>query len=124
MIAMRIVYVMNILVAGYIAYSSISNPTRAASTIFENAYESTELIKLVGCLWLAITVLSALGLWKPMTFTPVFLLQLCYKGTWLIVVAIPAIRQGLSYPKSMSLFFIIWVIILPFVIPWKEWIYT
>jgi len=124
MIALRIIYILNIIVAGQIAISSISNPKSAAMTIFGNAYQPTEVIKLVGCLWLGIAVLSILGLFKPITFAPVLLIQLIYKGTWLLLVALPAIRSSAPYPKTMAVFFLVWVIILPFLIPWKTWFET
>ncbi|MEM9885646.1 MAG: hypothetical protein AAF849_07125 [Bacteroidota bacterium] len=119
---MRIIYILNIIVAGQIAMSAISNPSNAAMTTFGKAYEPTEVMKLVGCLWLGIAILSILGLFKPVVFSPVLLIQLIYKGTWLAVVAIPAIRNDLPYPKAMTLFFVAWVIVLPFLIPWKSWL--
>ena len=122
MIGLRIIYILNIIVAGQIAISAISNPKTAAMTTFGNAYQPTEVMKLVGCLWLGIAILSILGLFKPITFSPVLLIQLIYKGTWLLVVALPAIRNNDLYPKTMAIFFLVWVIILPFLIPWKLWI--
>jgi hypothetical protein len=122
MIALKIIYIANIIVAGTISYSSILHPNRAAATIFENAYPSTDVIKLVGCLWLAITVLSIMGLWRPITFAPILLVQLIYKGTWLLVVALPAIKNKEAYPTGMALFFLIWVLVLPIIIPWKHWL--
>ncbi len=121
MIALKIVYIANILVAGWISCVSILNPKTAAATVFQNAYQQTEVIRLVGCLWLAIAILSMLGLWRPISFAPILLVQLIYKGTWLLVVALPAIRNNQTYPSGMALFFLIWVLILPFVIPWTEW---
>lgn len=121
MIALKIVYIANIIVAGWISTTSILNPNKAAITVFENAYQPTEVIRLVGCLWLAITILSILGLWRPISFSPILLVQLIYKGTWLLVVALPAIRSNQPYPSGMALFFLIWVLVLPFVIPWAEW---
>lgn len=120
MIGLRIIYVLNIFVAGQIAISAIYNPKNSALTTFGNAYQPTEVIRLVGCLWLAIAALSILGLWKPITFSPVLLMQLIYKGTWLMVVALPAYRNDGPFPKTMALFFVAWVLILPFLIPWKD----
>jgi hypothetical protein len=120
-IVLKIVYVANILVAGWIASASIFNPTSAATTVFQNAYQPTEVTRLVGCLWLAIAVLSALGLWRPISFSPIFLVQLIYKGCWLLIVALPAIRTNQPYPTGMALFFLIWVLVLPFIIPWSQW---
>ena len=54
----------------------------------------------------------------PKQMSVVFLLQLIYKGTWLLVVALPAVINHQPYPKGMALFFVVWVVILPFVIPW------
>jgi hypothetical protein len=121
MIPLKIIYIANIIVAGWISITSLLSPKKAALTVFQNAYESTEVIRLVGCLWLAITVLSALGLWRPISFSPILLVQLIYKGTWLLVVALPAIRNNQAYPSGMAAFFLAWVLVLPFVIPWSEW---
>lgn len=122
MIAIKLVYIANIIVAGWIGFTSLFFPKVAATTIFSNAYPATETIKLVGCLWLAIAVLSALGLWRPMAFSPVLLLQFIYKSCWLLVVALPAIKNNQPYPSGMAAFFLVWVLALPFVIPWMTFI--
>ena len=121
MTAIKIMYLANILVAGWIGITSLFSPKLAATSIFQNAYATTDVIKLVGCLWLGIAVLSGLGLWRPMVFSPVLLLQLIYKAIWLLVVAIPAIKNNEPYPSGMAVFFLIWVLVLPFVIPWAAW---
>jgi len=121
MIALKIIYTLNIIVAGQIAISALSNPEKSALTTFGNAYQSTEVIKLVGCLWLGIAIISVLGLWKPITFSSILLLQLIYKGTWLFAVALPSFQKGTPFPKVMAVFFIVWVVLLPFIIPWKVW---
>lgn len=119
--ALKLIYILNIIVAGSIAYSSIFNPKSATMSIFEGAYPQTEMVRLVGCLWLSIAIISFLGLFKPTTFAPILLLQFIYKGTWLLIVALPAIKNNIAYPKTMALFFLAWVVALPFIIPWKYW---
>jgi hypothetical protein len=121
MITLKIVYTANIIVAGWISITSITSSKKAAETVFQNAYQPTEVMKLVGCLWFAIAVLSILALWRPIAFSPILLVQLIYKGTWLLIVALPAIQNNQSYPAGMALFFLIWVLVLPFIIPWTEW---
>lgn len=121
MTAIKLVYIVNIIVAGYIGITSLFFPKLSSTTIFQNAYSVTDIVRLVGCLWLAIAVLSVYGLWRPLTFSPVLLLQLIYKGSWLLVVAIPAMKNNQTYPSGMALFFLVWVLILPFVIPWSAW---
>jgi hypothetical protein len=119
MTAIKIVYAANILVTGWIGITSIFNPKLAAISVFSGAYPSSEVMRLVGCLWLSIAFLSVGGLYKPIEFSPVLLVQLIYKSTWLFVVALPAIQKQQPYPVYMAVFFLIWVLFLPFVIPWK-----
>jgi hypothetical protein len=122
MTALRLMYVANILVAGWIGIAALFFPKTAANSVFSNAYTTTEVMRLVGCLWLAIAFLSVPGLARPVTFSPVLLLQLLYKSAWLFVVALPAIKNNQPYPAGMALFFLVWCIVLPFVIPWSVWI--
>lgn len=119
-LGMKFIYVANILVAGWISITSLFFPKTAQLTIFENNFAYSEAIRLVGALWGAIFILSILGLFFPKQMSLVFLFQLIYKSSWLIFVALPAIMNNQSYPKAMASFFLVWVIILPFVIPWKE----
>jgi hypothetical protein len=120
MIALKVVYIANIIVAGWISITSLFFPKTAAVSVFSGAYPNSELIRLVGALWFSIFLISILGLWKPVTFSPILIVQLIYKSLWLCVVAVPAILNKSAYPSGMASFFLIWVLALPFVIPWKE----
>ena len=118
--AIQLMYFANIIVAGWISITSLFFPKTAQQTIFTNAFEYSEAFRLVGALWLAIFLLSVVGLFYPKQMSLVLVFQFIYKASWLIFAALPAIRQATPYPKAMSVFFLIWVIILPFIIPWKE----
>ncbi len=119
MIAIKLVYIANIIVAGGISLSSLFSSQKAVSNVFTNAYSHSPLIQLVGSLWLAIALCSIGGLFFPEKFSLILLVQLIYKGTWLLVVALPAQLNQAPFPKSMAYFFIVWVLVLPFIIPWK-----
>ncbi len=119
---LKIIYIANILVAGWISISSLFFPKIAHTTVFENAIEYSEVIRLVGALWGAIFILSIVGLFFPTQMSLVLLFQLIYKSSWLIFVAVPAIINNHPYPKGMTFFFMIWVVVLPFAIPWREMI--
>ena len=108
----------NVLVAGWVGLTSLFAPTRAQSSVFEGAYASSGVTRMVGALWTAIFILSLAGLFYPEKMNLVFLLQLIYKGTWLLVVAIPAAFKKQPYPKGITWFFLVWVILLPWVIQW------
>ncbi len=116
---MKILYMANILVAGWISITSLFFPRTAQATVFSNDLAYSEAIRLVGALWGAIFILSILGLFFPRQMSLVLLFQLIYKSTWLLFVALPALVNHQPYPKSMAVFFIVWVLILPFVIPWN-----
>ncbi len=119
MTSLHLVYLANIVVAGWIGVSSLFFPKIASATVFQNVYPATDVIRLVGSLWLAIALLSVLALWRPLSFLPVLLLQLLYKGSWLLVVAMPALGHRQAFPTGMAIFFLVWVVVLPFVIPWS-----
>ncbi len=120
MIAMKIVYLANILVAGWISISSLFFPKVAQQTVFTGAFEYSEAIRLVGALWGAIFLLSILGLFYPRQMSLVLFFQLIYKSSWLIFAALPAMLKEEPYPQGMASFFVVWVLILPFVIPWRD----
>jgi hypothetical protein len=119
MIALKIIYFANIIVAGWISITSLFNPQKAQMTVFEQNFVYSEAIRLVGALWFAIFILSILGLFYPEKMSLVLLFQLIYKSSWLIFAALPAIQNNQPYPKGMAVVFIVWVVALPFVIPWK-----
>ncbi|MEL6676172.1 MAG: hypothetical protein AAFR61_28460 [Bacteroidota bacterium] len=115
----KIMYAANILVAGWISLSCLFWPEVAQRTVFESSIAYSEGIRLIGALWGGIFVLSILGMFFPESMRLVFLFQLIYKGSWLLLVALPALIQAEPYPKSMAIFFLVWVLALPWVIPWK-----
>ncbi len=116
---LRLIYLANVLVAGWISLTSLFAPRRAVVTIFENTVAYSEAIRLVGALWGAIFLLSVVGVFYPRSVALVLVFQLIYKGSWLLFVAGPAWRAGEAFPRGMAVFFVIWVVVLPFVIPWK-----
>jgi len=120
MVAIKLVYIANIIVAGWISVTALFYPHTAKDTVFTNAFEYSESFRLVGALWFAIFLLSLVGLFYPKQMSLVLLFQLLYKTSWLLFAALPAIIRSNEYPKAMAIFFLIWVCILPFVIPWKE----
>ena len=112
-------YIANIIVAGWVGISCLFFPKYAEHAVFTNAFHYSEAFRIIGALWSAIFLLSVVGLFYPKQMSLVLVLQLIYKSSWLFVAAVPAIIHHQPYPKSMALFFLIWVLILPFVIPWK-----
>jgi hypothetical protein len=113
-------YFANILVAGWISITSLFFPRAAQQVIFEGSFAYSESIRLVGALWAAIFILSVAGMAFPEKMQLVLVFQLVYKSIWLLAVALPAMLYAKPYPKAMALFFVVWVMALPFVIQWKR----
>ena len=120
MIAPQLMYIANILVAGWISISCLFFPKTAQNIVFSDAFAYSEAIRLVGALWGAIFIISLLGLFYPQQMRFIFFYQFIYKFAWLLFAALPAMIDHQPYPKGMAVFFVIWVVILPFVIPWKS----
>lgn len=119
MIAQKIIYSANIIVAGWISITSLFYPKISQVAIFSNTVAYSEIIRLVGALWGAIFILSVVGLWFPQKMQLVLVFQLLYKSSWLLFAALPAILNKQPYPQGMAIFFLIWVAVLPFVINWR-----
>lgn len=119
MIALKGMYAANIIVAGWISISCLFFPQIAQSTVFSHSFAYSEAFRLIGALWGAIFLLSILGLFYPYSMSIVLLFQLIYKSSWLLMAALPAILQQQDFPRGMAWCFVIWILILPFVIPWK-----
>ena len=115
-IGIKLMYIANIIVAGWISITALFYPRTASTTIFTDAFEYSESIRLVGALWFAIFILSIIALFYPRQMSLVLLFQLIYKSSWLIFAALPAILKSNEYPKATASFFLIWICILPFVI--------
>ena len=49
---------------------------------------------MVGSVYLAFAMLSFFGLQSPLKFSPVLLLQLCYKSVWFIAVILPLLMSA------------------------------
>jgi hypothetical protein len=116
--ALRLAYVANIVILVPIAFGTVFRlfPTDQAAFI-----ESPGWRIMAGALWLAILVLSMLGLRHPLRYSPVLLLQEIYKTTWLAVYAAPRLMCGdfTSIPWGITASFAAIALIWPFLIPWK-----
>lgn len=123
MIALRLVYTANILIAGSVGVSSLLTPGHAANSVWQGTtLPGDAAVRVTGALWTALALLSVLGLRNPGVMVPVLLVQLLYKGMWLLAVAVPAMArgEGRTLPAGMAWVFLVWVAVLPFVIPFRE----
>ena len=119
---MRFVYAANILVAGIVGALALFAPSLAQRVVFSGTATPSATMGVTGAVWCAIAVLSVGGLVWPERMAPVLVIQLIYKSLWLLAFALPAWRSGgaQAVPGGVAVFFAVWVVVLPFVIPWTR----
>jgi len=68
------------------------------------------------CFWAALSLLAGLGIRYPLRMLPLLLLQMLYKGIWLVAVVLPLSSAGQSIALTNSM--MIGVVVDLIVIPW------
>ncbi len=114
-------YGANILIAGIAGGIACVSPKWAAATLFNHQWRANGAHRLVGAFWLSIALLSVLGLFDPYTYSPVLLIQFIYKSLWLLACFSSLFFGSGSkreIPPVMTAVFLLWVLVLPLVIPW------
>jgi len=116
---LQIPYILNILILIPIALPTLLDLWDTAQGKFD---ESAGWRVLVGSLWTAILVGSVLGLFAPLVYAPLLLMQVIYKSLWLAVFAIPrlAARRLDEIPWGITVSFVVIVLTYPWVIPWSH----
>ena len=107
-----IIYFANIIVAGWISINSIFFPKIASKYVFGNAYSTSELMRLIGCLWFSIFLLSCMAFWYSnwYYFIPVLMVQLIYKSLFILIVIVKSLQEkNYKYPSQMVWIFIVWI---------------
>ena len=117
MALIKLAYLANIIILVPIAVPTL---LRLYDTAQGRFAESAGWRVLVGSLWSAILVSSLLGLFAPLRFAPVVLIQIIYKSLWLAVYAAPRLvaRRRAEIPTGIALSFMLIVIVYPFLVPW------
>ena len=73
------------------------------------------------CMLASFSLLSLLGLRYPLRMLPLLLWELAWKVIWLLDVPWPLWREGrLDAGTAAIAEQVLWVVILPFVIPWRH----
>ena len=112
-------YIANIIILVPVAMGTLFNLLPIADGHFP---ESAGWRLLVGSLWTAILVGSVMGLFNPLVFSPLLLLQVIYKALWLGVYTLPRLIIGDPAREIhwvISIIFVLIVLLYPLVIPWN-----
>lgn len=117
--AARLAYAANILILGPVLWSLFAHSGDGALTAFGGTVRNEDGLRLlVASLWLAILMLSAVGLARPKPLLAVLALQVVYKACYLAVFVLPAlVREGWSaVPVGVAVCFLVIVALWPLVI--------
>jgi hypothetical protein len=99
---------------------SLFATSQAPRYSFSDAYEANDSMRVIGSFWIAIGIVSLMGIFRPVKFCPVLVIQIIYKGLFLIVEVIPKLARKEPVPTGVAAFFLAWVVLLPLVVPWKH----
>jgi hypothetical protein len=86
-------YIYTILGAGGFGLGIILMPD-VLQSMFGWPIQDPVVLGIVGSVYFSFGLLSILGLWSPLKFSPVLLLQLSYKVVWFIGVILPILFAG------------------------------
>lgn len=87
---MRFMYGLNVLAAGVPGLLILFGPESFMSSVTQDRL----YFGVLGSVWLAIGLLSALGLSRPLRFSAIFVVQIVYKSVWFGFVLLPLAFAG------------------------------
>ena len=104
-------YIYTIVGAGLYGLGMIVVPELIKS-MFSWPVKEPIVFGIVGSVYVTFGLLSILGLWSPLKFVPVLLMQLCYKSIWFIGIVIPLITtaQFPDYAIPLMIIFATYII--------------
>jgi len=111
-------YIANIVILIPVALGSLTGLLPISRGHFP---ESPGWRTITGSLWTAILACSIAGLFHPIIFAPILILQVIYKIIWLIGYVLPRLWNTESRNEihlGITLSFLLIVIFYPLVIPW------
>lgn len=115
-------YIFNIIVLIPIGLMTLLGGERGGQLASQGRFAESEGFRtILGSLWTAILIGSVIGLFRPVTMSPLLMIQVVYKTLWLLVFVLPRLSAGRSQevPWGISLTFLMIVISYPWVIPWR-----
>jgi hypothetical protein len=116
-------YVLNILMLVPVGLAMLLGGPEGQRRVFSGRYpDSAGMRTLLGSLWTGLLAGSVIGLFYPVSMSPLLLLQLIYKTLWWLVFVLPRMFSGRSQEvhwPSASLFLFI-LLTYPWVMPWGQ----
>jgi len=108
---LKVMYMYTLVVSGGMGLGMILFPDTVQS-ILRFPPQDPVMLGACGSIFLALGLISLMGLRSPLKFAPVLLLELVYKPIWLVAVALPLFLEGRFpfYVVTMSAVFITFIV--------------
>jgi hypothetical protein len=108
---LKVMYMYTLVVSGGMGLGMILFPDTVQS-ILRFPPQDPVMLGACGSIFLALGLISLMGLRSPLKFAPVLLLELVYKPIWLVAVALPLFLEGRFpfYVVAMSAVFITFIV--------------
>jgi len=108
---LKAMYIYTLVVSGGVGLGMILLPDTLQS-VFRFPPQDPVMLGMSGSLFLALGLVSILGLRSPLKFAPVLLLELVYKPIWLVALALPLFLKGQFpfYVVFISVVFVTFII--------------
>lgn len=116
MTLLQVAYVLDAAVSFPIALATLAgNESVARVALGEKLPVNSDVHILVGSLWMAIAMCSAAGIFFPLAMAAVLVLQLIYKGLWIVLFVMPrcCTQRSDEVPWRMATMFLGFVIVYP-----------
>ena len=114
-------YLLNILILIPVATLTLFGGASGCRRVFQGKFPDSEGIRtILGSLWTAILIVSIVGMFFPVSMSPLLILQVIYKSLWLAKFALPRLLagRGNEIPSGVAVSFAVIVATYPWVIPW------
>jgi|694.fasta_scaffold58461_11 hypothetical protein len=123
MTLLHLPYIFNIIVLIPVGLLTLLGGEKGGQLACQSKFPESEGFRtILGSLWTAILIGSALGLFFPITMSALLLIQVIYKTIWLLVYAMPRmLKQGSNeVPWGLASTFLVIIVSYPWVIPWGQ----
>lgn len=116
---LRVLFALDVIGAGGPGVLMLVAPEVANRLLFAGELTPDAATRVLGCVWVSLGLLSIAGLFRPVTFSPVLLVQFGYKLVWLVVVGFPTLMTGEPVPWVLAGIFAGWVAAVGVATPWS-----
>ena len=108
---LRLVYALVFVFVGFDVWSSILSHEGTWNPVTAAAF----------CMWAAYSLMSLIGIFRPLKMLPLVLFEILYKLIWLTIVAYPlwSANELAGSPAEDMVYAFLWVILPVVAVPWK-----